>query len=418
MANLTLRSNLTRSLTHAELDGNFEYFTGSIDAINDATGSFLTSADTGSFLTAAQTASLNISDTLYTVNSALSASTTSSATTSVCLYGVNAFEYVTPTNFATKLPIPVTGKSVRIVNNGSTLLSVFPSNVGGRVNNYPVNTPAIIPPDGNLYEFICIENPLPGEWTWSAPATGQYDSGELTISISALTIDGAYNPVITAYDSNYVGAGPNFNSTNWGYDGKNKSTILSSYYDGNYYLAFRPETPWKGISKIKIYTNLINGNRTRSTLARVAAGGESDYYSPYDGSVLNTRLGAANGELLRVYTNKVISGTAVTGSTIYTSANIGDAGTLWGEKVANTDLYSNVSLGTEGGTFIGNKPLDSMAYPYTQTWDVTGNEINTGDIVDVFYSSYISFQIQPFAYDFDYGAIPDFKFRFIIEYYQ
>ena len=360
----------------------------------------------------------NISDAIYTVNKNLNANNTSTATTSVMVYGVNVFTGVTATDFATKLPQPVTGKSVKVINNGSTLLHIFPSNVGGRVNNLPIDTPAVIPPDGNLYEFICIENPLPGEWTFSAPATGQYDSGEITISISALTIDGLYNPVITAYDSNYVGAGPNFNSNNWGYDGKNKSTILSTNINGNYYLAFRPETPWKGISKIKVYTNLINSNRTRYTLARIAAGGESDYYSPFDGSVLNTRLGSANGELFRVSTNKVISGVAATGSTIYTSANIGDAGTLWGEKVANSGSNSNVSLGGDGGTFIGNKPLGSMAYPYMQTWDVTGNEINTGDIVDVFYSSYISFQIQPFAYDFNYGVIPDFKFRFIIEYYQ
>ena len=360
----------------------------------------------------------NISDAIYTVNADLSANTTTTATTSVLIYGVNVFSSVTATDYATKLPQPVTGKSVKVINNGTTFLQIFPSNIGGRVNNLPINTAAVIPPDGNLYEFICIKNPLPGEWTFSAPATGQYDSGEITISISALTIDGLYNPVITAYDSNYVGAGPNFNSNNWGYDGKNKSTILSTNINGNYYLAFRPETPWKGISKIKVYTNLINSNRTRYTLARIAAGGESDYYSPFDGSVLNTRVGTANTELLRVSTNKVISGSASTGTTIYTSANIGDAGTLWGEKVANSGSNSNVSLGGDGGTFIGNKPLDSMAYPYMQTWDVTGNEINTGDIVDVFYSSYISFQIQPFAYDFNYGVIPDFKFRFIIEYYQ
>ena len=129
MANLTLRSTKGSPLTHAEMDGNFEYFTGSIDAINDATGSFLTSADTGSFLTGAdtgsfvtaaqtssfvttaQTSSLNISDTLYTVNAALSASGTTQSTTSICSYGVNVFEYVTTTHQATKLPQPVTGKA-------------------------------------------------------------------------------------------------------------------------------------------------------------------------------------------------------------------------------------------------------------------------------------------------------------------
>ncbi len=30
-----------------------------------------------------------------------------------------------------------------------------------------IDAPVIIPPDGNTYEFICIENPLPGAWTFS-----------------------------------------------------------------------------------------------------------------------------------------------------------------------------------------------------------------------------------------------------------
>ena len=217
MSNLTLRSTKGAPLTHDELDGNFEYLTGSINAIN---------ASTGSFLTSAATSSMNISNALYTVNTALSASTTSSATTSVCSYGVNVFEYVTPTNFATKLPQPTTGKSVKVINNSTSLLYVYPSNVGGRVNNYPVDTPAILPPDGNLYEFICIKNPLPGEWAFSAPATGQYDSGEIEVSITAGSADG-FNPWVTAINSTkYTVTKAPFITTVWASNGKNQPAQL------------------------------------------------------------------------------------------------------------------------------------------------------------------------------------------------
>ena len=379
MANLTLRSNLTRSLTHAELDGNFEYFTGSIDTINDATGSFLTSADTGSFLTAAQTASLNISDTLYTVKSALSASTT--------------------------------------------------SNVGGRVNNYPVDTPAILPPDGNLHEFICIKNPLPGEWTWSAPATGQYDSGEISVSLTAGSADG-YNPWVTAINSTkYTVTKSSFISTGWAYNGKNKPAQLptplpstNTVYNYNYATAFRPETPWKGIAKIKVYTNLLPsvdefGDPVYSGEIRLNAVGENYYYDIVDGTPLNN---AENSQktLFQLYPSNIISGTPTTGSSPYTSANIGDPGTIWTEKVAFADDDSDVNLDGEytitivQGTFIGNKSLGNEIFTGTYPSGYTG------ELVEKFYSSYISFQIQPFASDFDYGAIPDFKFRFIIEYYQ
>ena len=76
----------------------------------------------------------------------LSAQGTTSSTTSVLQYGVNVFTTVTPTNYAAKLPQPITGKSVKIVNKGSVTLSLFPSNVGGQINNYPIDYPAQSPP--------------------------------------------------------------------------------------------------------------------------------------------------------------------------------------------------------------------------------------------------------------------------------
>jgi hypothetical protein len=430
MANLTLRSVKGSPLTHEELDGNFEYFTGSIDAINDATASFLTSADTssfitsddtgsfvtsaqtGSFVTAAQTASINISDAKYTVNTALSASVTSSATTSVCSYGVNVFEYVTPTNRATKLPQPVTGKSVRIMNNSTSLLYVYPSNVGGQINNYPVDVPAILPPDGNLYEFICIENPLPGAWTFSAPATAQYDSGEIEVSVTAETVEG-FNPVVRAYSATQYNTG-SFAGTNFAVDGKNLPPVITK----SGIIAFRPNAPWKGISKIKVYTNLI-GTWVEDTQVRIYSSGAYSYYSPFDGSFLNGTLGGAGITLFDFTLDKTVPGTAVTGSTSRTSANIGDAGTRWMEKVAFEDSNSDVNLGNNSeGTLIGNLDLGNAPYPYMDTTDDSDNEILTGDTVNKYYSSYISFQILPVSSIGNYGTLPDFKFRFIIEYYQ
>ena len=170
------------------------YSAGTATFTNNTGGTFSVSGfTTGS-------TSNNISDSIYTVNAGLSANTTTTATTSVMTYGVNVFTGVTSTNFATKLPQPVTGKSVKVMNNGSNFLYIYPSNIGGKINNLPINTPAIIPADGNLYEFICIENPLPGAWTFSPPATSQYDSGEITVSLSAGTADG-FNPWVTAINS-------------------------------------------------------------------------------------------------------------------------------------------------------------------------------------------------------------------------
>jgi hypothetical protein len=311
------------------------------------------------------------------------------------------------------------------VNNGSTFLKIFPSNVGGKINNYPVDTPAIIPSDGKPYEFICIENPLPGEWTFSAPATGQYDSGDIEVSVTALSKDG-YNPVVVAYNPTHVGIHGNFNSSNWGQNGKNKSNLIINNYGGNYTVAFKPDTAWKGIHKIKVYTNLISDPETTQTRILLNSGGQADQYSLAEGAFISTNLNytSDHATLFELGLTNKIAGAAVTGSTQYTSANIGDAGTAWGEKVAYSDQYdSNVRLGVSVGTTIGNKSFNNaFPYPYATGSYTNANgdytEIYRNDPCELFYSSYISFQIQPFAYDFDYGTVPDFKFRFIIEYYQ
>ena len=362
----------------------------------------------------------NISDALYTVNADLNANNTSTATTSVMIYGVNVFTGVTPTNYATKLPQPVTGKSVKVINNGTTLLHVFPSNIGGQVNNLPIDTPAVIPPDGNLYEFICIKNPLPGAWTFSAPATGQYDSGEISVSISAKTSGG--NPWVTMIDSERYGMITSSFIGSWAYDGKNKAPkstlpVYGALYTYDYALIFRPETPWKGIHKIKVYTNLITsldeyGEEVGDGEIRLQAAGEYTIHTLDANSTAITNGYNNTNTLFRIYLDKKISGTASSGSTKYTSANIGDAGTLWTEAVAYTPgKQSNVSIGNDvEGTFIGNKSMGNILYPYD-------NPMYIGETVEDFYSSYLSFQFLPLAYT-NYGVIPDLKVRFIIEYYQ
>jgi hypothetical protein len=357
--------------------------------------------------------SSNISDAIYSVYNNLSAHVSSSSTTSSCSYGVNVFTTVTSTNLATKLPQPVTGKSVKIINKGATILSIFPSNVGGQINNLPIDAPAQIPPDGKPYEFICIENPLPGEWTFGPPEIAYYDSGEITISITSHTGQSGHNPIISAYDATHVGNTKQFHSATWGYNGRNLPEIIENTV-GVYDLIFRPNTPWLGISKVKVYSNIVSGG---SFLARIYGGGEADYYSLFDGSLINNGPSMA-AMLMNFSVNNTISGTFVSGSSPYSSANIGDPGTVWGEKVAGVDGNSDVSFYSGGGTIVGNKSFGNIPYPYSGTYDDSNNEILNGDLVERFWSSYISFQFAPFLGTYNYGTIPDFKFRFVIEYYQ
>ena len=139
----------------------------------------------------------------------------------------------------------------------------------------------------------------------------------------------------------------------------------------------------------------------------------SGYYNKYKAST-GELVGAQENsthELFRTGLGNTITGTPTTGSTQYTSIYIGDPGTIWGEKVANTDSESNVSIGDDvEGTFIGNKFISTALYSGS-------NESLQGEMIDQYYSSYISFQFHLLPYT-DYNTIPDLKFRFIIEYYQ
>lgn len=327
-------------------------------------------------------------DLITTVYDGIVANNTTNATTTILNYGVNVVTTVTLTNKAAKLPQPVTGKTVKVVNMSNDILLIFPSNVGGQINNYPINAPASIPPDGKLYEFICIENPLPGAWVWSAPATNQYDSGDVTANTTIAT-----NIIVAANAANFGERNSFSASTGWGYNGKNNSPILLGTDAGGDIVAFKPSTPWTGITKIKVYTNL---SATSSNVSFGLTNGNSiTYYDPITDAVITNGPGYAGnfGSPAFGYCNNVVPGASLPAGTLTT--NVGDQGTAWGELIytgTGISIFSGV-----GDIFQGLIP--NPFPPPVQN-------------VNSWYSSYISFGIKPFQ------ILTGFKFRFFIEYYQ
>ena len=96
--------------------------------------------------------------------------TTMEDTTLVLDYGVNIVITATLTDDACKLPQPVAGKKVYIVNNSLLQISVFPDysdSVAGKINNGTVGASVTVPANGKVYEFICIASPQPGAWAAS-----------------------------------------------------------------------------------------------------------------------------------------------------------------------------------------------------------------------------------------------------------
>jgi hypothetical protein len=271
----------------------------------------------------------------------------------------------------------------------------------------------------------------PNNWPIST-SYGQYDSGVMSLSIDSGTGGSGFNPIVVAANQANYGVIKGFFSTSLYFNGKNKPAIQRTpgFVVGGYnpeqsaIIAFRPETPWLAIRKIKVYTNIISSNNSDTQVRLQGMAGYNYYNINYDldddpetsnvGEFVTNGAGTVH-TLMDFQLNNTVTGTASAGTaSIYTSANIGDPGTIWGEKVAFSDNNSNVSLNSDNiqleGTLIGNKSLGTVPYPYSGSWRIPQNTP-----VEKYYSSYISFQMWPLSYT-NYGNIPDLKFRFVIEY--
>ena len=333
---------------------------------------------------------------LVSVYDNLSADNTNSNTTAVLEYGVNIFTVATITDYAAKLPQPTTGKTTIIVNNTTSSISLYPSNIGGKINNYPIDAPAIIPPDGNSYSFICVENPLPGEWVWSAPAIAQFDSGEITMTLTGT--GNAGNPTISAYNNSFKNIVTGFISYNAGNDGRNKSYVQGSIPGPGDAIFFKPSAIWNGVTKIKVYTNA-----TIPSGYQLLGAGEVDYYDTATG-VLITNGEAGTQAFVNASTSNIIAGTEIDPGNLI-QPYVGAPGTYWGETIITNPNFS----GQNNSSTIGDVDFGDVLYPFNFP------PAYIGVLVQKYYSAYLSFNMRPFEFD-NYGT-KVFQFKFIIEYY-
>ena len=319
--------------------------------------------------------------------------TTMADTTLVLEYGVNIIVTSTATDFACRLPIPVTGKRVIVVNRSLFSISLFPSMAGGQINNYAIDAPAIIPPDGAAYDFICIENPLPGAWVWSAPATAQYDSGEIT---ATTTVSTSY---LYASSPTYVAERTGLFSNNDAFDGLNQPALPipaapAVLPNSNWGPVFKNiGSPWSRITKVKVYTNISSNGLLNTPQALLWGAQQYNTYLAGTQSFVVDGTGVAPQFYFRpnpsinagFNLSNVITGIVPAPGV---TPNIGDAGTCWGEIDVPTSL------------------LDSSLYS-TSVGDLF---ISTDGTEDIWLTTVLGMAIRPRL------AAVDIKFRFLIEY--
>lgn len=273
-----------------------------------------------------------------TVNTSygLTAQGTSASTTSILSYDINVFTTVTLSDYATKLPQPVTGKSVVIVNRGVAPLYVYPSNPGGEINNLGIDQPAIVPPDGQGYSFYCIENPQPGQWVVTGLNGAQLQinpAQEITVNhtngVETLVngwssfADGAYGPF-------YTGSGLGLNIPSGG------TGPTSDFYVTGY----TPLNPNRSAVAVKWQTNGTLSDGVTPPTATDLQGCELWYSIGRLTGPTNVQLLTFQGRIKFQSTNLAPSGYSLIGGNASSAnitfnpggpayaGNIGDAGTM------------------------------------------------------------------------------------------
>jgi hypothetical protein len=325
--------------------------------------------------------------TTLNVDNNLTASNTTMANTELTLtYGVNVITTATVTDYACKLPLPTTGKSLYIINKSNMTVLLFPSMAGGQINNNAIDAPASIPPDGRPYIFICTENPLPGEWTWNPATVAQYDSGVITVADTG-TIG---NGVISAADSTQYVIGDFFySSTSWANNGAFKPTypiLIVGNIPGFEGIAFQPSVTWNSIIKVKVYTNISSTSLSGFQWGLTSAVAINSYLPGTSTFNAATNLFAGNlGDFGDV--NQTVPGATLGVHEL--TANVGDPGTAWGELDYSTPPVSQGNISTIGTKYLGI--------------DVNGK--------DSYSTQYINFCLQPRI-----NNLAGLKFRFLIEY--
>jgi len=125
------------------------------------------------------------------------------ATTTVLSYNVNLVS-ATAQNYAVRLPEPSLGGVVNVVNTSSVDVRVYAYDSNSYIYGYATGEFAIVPADGQMYTFTCVQNPNVGVWTFTTPAVGNTTTATVEYDIT-LTTDSSQTGVNQLTDG-FIGA--------------------------------------------------------------------------------------------------------------------------------------------------------------------------------------------------------------------
>ncbi len=282
------------------------------------------------------------------------------STTARASYGINLVETASSSDRCTRLPIASTGKSCVIVNKTTTTITVFPSATGGSINGV-VDSQFNIPGDSLPYTFTCIENPLPGAWTVSSPATNQIEAEEIQISHTNGSPSSAYNSGLVGV-SNEASIGTAMSG------GASPALILTGPFR-----TLPLGTPGVMV-KLKIYTNILQTDIAGVSGASITG----EIHQAYQ---INSTSSTSGARAVHDFDDFNQDWNVVTG--LNYSGNVGDNGTI----------YKEIGIG------FGSTPATH----------VIGDPNGLSDIVS---NGYFTFKMTATSQ----CPTKDYKFKFFVEY--
>lgn len=329
---------------------------------------------------------------------------TTAATTSQAIYGINLINTATVSNLATRLPNPTTGKETTFVNNSSMSVLVFPSVAGGKINGV-VDGYASIPNDGMPYTFSCVQNPLPGAWVWSPPATAQHQFPTISVAHTNGTETKAYGcGGVNQYTGPAQIINPQCPDPNTGVIGP--CPFPDYPYNGNYFMAvgggsastvppvgaitFYPQPEYwehvapnstgpKTITQTKIYSNFLRSDTSIAGQEPIIQRYISMGFNNFSNESIMGNYYASKVYLSGSAPSPYENGLEVTQGPLSNPAEVGDVGTVYSIQPANTVqnqvlLFDGAAAGSEQPTdYVGMGPVGpSMpATPFYHSFGIT-----------------------------------------------
>lgn len=99
--------------------------------------------------------------------------------------GVNLVTSADSSNIAVKLPDSQLGLIVNVVNTSSRDIEVFPFDATHSLVGLSAGASFTVPADNQLYQFVCVQNPVVGVWSVITPTSNNSVSKTVSINLIA-----------------------------------------------------------------------------------------------------------------------------------------------------------------------------------------------------------------------------------------